>query len=740
MKRKKVMFYLCSVCLVGAIFAGCKWNSKQQSQKAQAEQTAAKEQETFGRYVEEDISMPTQNARFMVKNAEGALELYELCGGEKGDYCKRYVQKKDGSWDQKKVTWCENDNVIMQALAYAPDGTAYAVVEELGEKIYLVKRVDDETGEKVSLPELEQTDVRGYRGIDKHSNIKEFEGPYLPGCIQMEFLENGNLVLTAKTDVRVYDLETGTCVEKLNVSAENLINIPIAVNGNKIVLPTEKEDGYRVWDVEKKEEIGECKWSGNIHQTIPALDKDGSIFIVSKKGISHMQPGGSIEEQLIQADQMMIGDPNSDVIDWCLGDDHSCYILYDYETNSDLKQYFFNETVKKAVHHLQVYSLSKNEDVRQAVNFYNRRHQDVEITYTVGSDEKKDTDGITQMQQIKQSGADILVLDGCSVEELEEQDTLLDMRKIFEKELKDGTLQENIAAWYQKNDGSIYAMPIRYGVPLLCAQKEYQKAFATLDSLEKWLKKHPDRSLLDGGCYKEIDRLLLQLYSDEIFDENRGIRLEKCKQYLSVGKEIGARAKAEIDDQIYEERRAAASISYLSDWTGGNLEKAKKGEGAAFTEVDCTWDLFGVHPDRQEFVTTVKNLFVPRGVIGISAKTLEKEVAEDFVSYLFTDSIQKRKNNGYGLPMNQKAEQNMVDETAETNSNKDKESADEPVRAQVKAVFTLADQLKEPQRCESELMDVIYFESEAYYAGKQELEETAEKIVKNVTEWQKNKD
>ena len=742
MKRKKMVACLMGLCLVGGVLSGC---SAQKTGDVNVH--ASEEEGASGKYVEEDVKTPKNVQDIMIKNPDRALEVYGIGEGEDGGV-KGYVHQEDGSWKEKDMTWLGNQDTL-SAIAYAPDGTEYAVMLAK-DRMYLCRRVDDKTGEEVALPELEESDV------------EKMDGVFFPYELKMAFLKNGSLVLTGQKDIRVYDVTTGKRIDKIETQGTNVVSVPMAVNGNFLALPAKDGDGYVVWDEEKKKEIGTCRLTTKLDETKIVLDEEGNLYTLSKKGISHQQTGGSIEEQLMQGDNMTMGSPTNYVADWCIGEKKDFYVLYFDEAGKRMiKHYYFDKNASTKIEHtLNVYSLTENSVVRQAVNDFNKKQDGIEITYKTGAEDadssREDKIRALNTELLNQNGADILLLDNLPAEEFQKKGILMDLQSILGDKIKDGSIQKNIAACYQEKDGSIYSMPIRYGIPMMRANEEYQKAFASLDTLEKWLEKNPKKSVLGYGAYKGLNRLLLRMYYDEIFDEKGNIRADKCKQLLSVVKEIGNRGKAEEDDgELMEAMDKYTDEIYLSDWWGGDVLAAAEGTGAMISEINSKTAMsmmYATMRDQMNPIEPIKEEFVPRGIVAINTKTQDQETAKKFVEYLFSETAQEQEIAGYGLPMNQKAEQAMIKDTQESvpkdedcnlvtgyyeeNGEERVIESGDPIRSEVEEVFSIADELKEPQKGDDTVLDVFYEEAKLYYGGTQDLDQTIRGITQKIDTYQ----
>ena len=111
-------------------------------------------------------------------------------------------------------------------------------------------------------------------------------------------------------------------------------------------------------------------------------------------------------------------------------------------------------------------------------------------------------------------GPDILILDGISSETYAEQGMLEDLSGI----LKEAGLLDNIESAYTKEDGSIYEMPVKFGIPMIEGNKEDVQAVTDLASLADVLTKHKDEyGLTSENIYKLP--LLYSMYPQALLEK-----------------------------------------------------------------------------------------------------------------------------------------------------------------------------------------------------------------------------
>ena len=255
---------------------------------------------------------------------------------------------------------------------------------------------------------------------------------------------------------------------------------------------------------------------------------------------------------------------------------------------------------------------------------------------------------------------DILILDGISSETYAEQGMLEDLSGI----LKEAGLLDNIESAYTKEDGSIYEMPVKFGIPMIEGNKEDVQAVTDLASLADVLTKHKDEyGLTSENIYKLP--LLYSMYPQALLEKladnnsaawmkaNGTLDEEKIKGFLEQSERIYQAGKDAMDEL------KAAYPQAFDDSEQPVYERAGSisGETAVLLSRNCEFALgdifslldFAFVNSMAEIDTSLAyalwngqmaNCFIPVSRIGISSRASQKAAAEKFVEYLFSEEGQ----------------------------------------------------------------------------------------------------
>lgn len=762
MKFRKITAIALSLCIAAGIFSGCSGSGEKKKETGNTE--------TVGKYVEENIELPIEQNETplaLLKNANGELEVY-TCNDETEVYSK-YTSTDGKSWTQKDASWLSqiyHGSVL--SVAAGEDGNSYAVVGETVEapegeegneatesdgpiwnmKMHLLKQTGEGTAEEISIPELNEA-------------VDEGNPDFYSFGIGLMVMKNGNIVLTGNDDVKVYDASDGTLLHTFPYSKTSTDALgTVAVNGEKLALTDKANTGFTIWNVEQEKEEASASYGSDVRSGKIVLEENNEIYFLNEEGIHHMNPNGTLVETLVEGNSMTMGLPSVYIEGFVKGEKDDFYALYT-GNQTGIRHYYYDENAKTGSgKKLSIYSLEENDTVRQAVSIFQQKYPDVEITYKTGeadsSTTKADKIRVLNTELLNKSGADVLVLDDLPVDSFIEKGVLKDISDILNPLIEDGTLKKNLAECFQQTDGKIYSMPVKYGIPILLGKQEMVDSMESLDSLENWLDTHEGQKIISEASYEELTRVFVNMYYDELIDENGKLREDKLKQCISCVKKVGERYDAELENNYVSETGENMEDMDgfdISDWRAGNEIYVAEEEQVAVTELKSLTDMmapFTIMRDKNLPLTLNKGVFVPHGVVGINSASENTDLAEEFVKILFSDEVQSVDLMD-GFPMNQNVEELLKENGLDSPVGEDgpsvmieslggDEGEDEgyaytfgyPLKTEVEALLKKAEELKKPAQADSVLQDMIWEEAKAYYEGSQELEQTVQGITAKV--------
>ena len=197
------------------------------------------------------------------------------------------------------------------------------------------------------------------------------------------------------------------------------------------------------------------------------------ILYVSKKGIYVYNLGGSVVEQLLSEGYLTGISSKTELMDVETDADGNIYLAVsdrysDNPTGMLLKYGYDKEQEAVPGTELDIYMLKRDTHMEQMISLFQKEYPDISVTVQEGMTGE---DGVTATDAMKNlnteimsgEGPDVLLMDNLDAENYIERGMLEDISGIMEK----AGILENIQKAYEEEDGSIYCMPVRFGIPIL---------------------------------------------------------------------------------------------------------------------------------------------------------------------------------------------------------------------------------------------------------------------------------
>ena len=665
-----------------------------------------KRQESKGRYVEKEISLPNTSEipaglmwkdgklGFVLVTEEGLFQSYTYDGKE---------------WSEGKEETELNEEPLQQA-----DGLMNVF---LGRDGNLYRRSGDS-------PDMEV--LRD--GTKLLVNIKN-------SCV--ECFKDEEMVATIPT------VQIATPDQTLVSASDETIAV-IGEDGTSVVF-------YDGKTFEKKHTVS---MEQSLEECMLEPGKDGMWYVANQQGIHRITENGSIAETVMEGSNTYLGDAASMYLrGFVVGDSDEFYGLFSGEEGWKLMQYVFDENAPAmAKTELSIYSLTENDTVSRAISAFRKEHPDVEIEYTWAVDrfEVVSTDEIRSLntELLAGSGADILLLDGLSYKTYMEKGVLEDVTEVAKELEREGVLPYVIQNTAQK-DGKIYAIPARIHVPLIYGTEEEVKACESLDALQAYAEKNREKKLFGYTEFDQIGMTLFHLFYPELQEEDGSLDEEKlvkllqtvCQLYENGGlKEYNGYSEK---SKFYWLELKSYFMSNQEMTAPSYQEYVHMVETSGF---DSVRDIYYSSGNIQASIESIKNYYVPYTIAGINASSLHKKVAKEFIPYLFKEEIQK-KESYEGFTVSEKVLDQMPDYVETSEGKKDirkfvgldQNTREEyevkmgyPSKEETQKLVALIKNLDTPFYQEQIVTEMVLEELERLYCGKQSVEETAREICKKV--------
>ncbi len=628
---KRTAAFLLSAVLAAGLLSGC---GKGKTEEQNKENTSVK-----GRYVENDMELPIQEGEKilnMAKSKDGNPVLFSEAEDTK---VFRY-EYKEGNWEQTPLDWIGQlyggQNLRLQEIQETKEGAQIARSTDEEMLTHIAKSEDGQTGAEQSIPYLSQQGDNGYPAVTN---------------LQVDGAGNYWLSDMYQSKVVVIDASSMEVMQELNSvegSSSEQRMLFAAENGD---MAANTEDGViTVYDSGAAE-----KGTMKIDQQegIMMCGNEENWYIISGEGIMRMVLGNEVGEVILDGTMASMGSSLNRIAGFIKGQEDDFYVLYSQPKAStwSLMHYVYDaEAMAVPENTLRVFGLSENATVEDALLGFQKAHPDVKVEFlTSGKEEGITMDDIRTLntELLGGNGADVLLLDGLSAESYIEKGILADLTDLADELTAQETYLESILKSTAQKDGKIYGMPVKFSMPVIYGDENTKAALSSLDSLKSYLEEHPQASIFGIAQRDYIRDFLFQMYQDEVINKDGKVDQEKLADLLEIEVKIAANARAEIFDEdgsAQMDMGTAAKIFQQDMFSnGGSAAIINHPDSVATSKIASVTDMMTPYTLMRQMSLspdTLDGLYIPKGIIGINKDTKQKDIAEEFVKYLFSPEVQ----------------------------------------------------------------------------------------------------
>ncbi len=658
---KKILTWVCILAFITSL-AGC---SKDNNNKHDAISIDTNNEINVsvpitgeGSYVEHEVVQPEmqQGERtfgYRV-NSNHQYEIYTYVREIDKTCNKVYRYILDGDRYQKSsLEWAENAckelNAVPRHFGYSEDGNDY---------IIFIKNttVDGKTTQSCML--LTNEGTKGYRDIslpswkDGTNMMPNFSGSYI-NIVRVTKDQIMCFRDLSRRELQFYDLKSEKMVDydvRLDAGPGDVI-----LRNNVLYFSSYDETELKIFDMDQ----GTLK-------TIPfpssptfflskhiEVGPENEVLFLDEKGIKILKDEIGTWETLVDGSQNTMSTPSYSPLSLVAmpGSVTTYYVVYssDYEGMNDLVvKYEPNKdgaiTYEKE---LTICSLYENASIREAISHYRRKYPEIKMNYNVlmeGSHSLTEEDMIRTLntELLSGKGADIIIMDGLPLSDYIEKGVFMDISDIFTKSDGESILLKNIADCYTRN-GEIFCMPMRVILPYYAMHEDILSHTKTVKALAAYCN-GKELKLMEHYRFDKLARFFLISYSNEIFAADGQIDREGLSSFLSsidiIAKQIGSDAKANggyLEENDLNARLMDLYLGYPDVLMWENYTMLST--DTILSNYDYL-HLIAILNHIKGTFGPINGTFYPNGIVGINQKTKEPELARDFVSSLFAETMQ----------------------------------------------------------------------------------------------------
>lgn len=671
--KKIGAFLLAGICVFSMTFsmAGCKENKTEEGSsgetKASGESGMGNASDGGGAlgakgcYAESDLTTPAGLKKLtnLSRLKDNSLAILDMENG------MLYISKDEGkSWEEKELPVVsdlvkQGGELEILANAVAKDGSVFFGFKNWG----------DEGGDYSP----------HYYYMQKDGQAQELS--LSGGTIsQAVFAADGSLY-GADGEGAVYYVDTSNWSVRKLFRPDGVFDVVMGVCGDKVVVlgtdkayicgkdDSEADSSDEVLNAQIKKEI-ECGAS-----PIVAGGADDKVYLASMSGIYSHVPGGGVMERLADGALYTLGEPTRVPRAMLAEEDGSFLIGYE---DGLICSYDYDPDIPAVPERqLNVYSLRDNASIRSAVASFRKKHPDVYVKLETGMD---GADGVTANDAVKNlntrllanEGPDLIVLDGMPLDSYMDKGMLADISDVLSDIQGEEDYFTNLFSAYQK-EGAVYAVPLRFQIPVLTGEAEELSGLTNLKSLadkvEELQASGKNTVRMVGSNTAEELLKELQFTCGPAWVNDGVVDVEALKEYFTQAKRIyeadQKNLTAELKDAHSRAMQMGSGTSVEEMWknvwnrTFDILVKASCLGMGNMASLEAYPKTMAVLKELENGALTelpgqAENVFIPSGVTGIASGSKETELAKDFLRELLSTGIQS-KDTGDGLPVNKDA-------------------------------------------------------------------------------------
>ncbi len=607
------------------------------------------------------------------------------------------------------------------------------------------------------------------------------------------FIDEETLLVTdTETNIRIIDLTEGRVSAEISGEGEtHYLTVPM-----ESTIVTVTKDGAKIYSLEgeKLEEnqvvsqlfARQNSYLGGSNKgALLAADRDGTGFYYAESGgMYHYTGGGSVTEQLFEGSGNSMGSTDSNFRAMAVLSDSRFLIAYQTGSGAELKLYGISQSREAEDEdglsgELKVYILQENALLEQEINTICRSHPGLSVTLEVGTEGEntgmtaEDAQKVLNTEILAGVGPDVMLLDGLSVEKYGSSGMLTDLSALLEELTQEESFYENITGTFVREDGAVYGIPARFRIPVMLGDQQVLEGIRDLASLVETVRslkeENPGLPSVVGYYDEALLSYLFDFCASAWTDGDSGLDEAGLREFLEAAKEIQEIQKEGVDEQTIRELADREDCQYgyadeeLSKYFDIILFQEEAMSFYLSKSLNFTSGLLDFQEDYPSLVLESargqsSNVFLPREILGINAKSDKGELAAAFIKEMLSLDVQisfTLEDTAY--PVNRQAFENMGQSVLDQLQSGAEESPDgaaasvegdseagqtagpDPVDAQVeryRAGFARMDEMAAGlEVCgvtDSTIRSVVITQAQSYLSGETSLEDSVTAILQRI--------
>lgn len=577
-----------------------------------------------GCYVEEKLKNPINVDLFELnRNYDGRI----LGGFYQEGSIIIYTLEADGTWKELNKVRIPLFKDILYIDGGISEESVYMLEVLPDGKLQVEEYFDDGTVSKVVL-----SDEATYPDIEGASTILK--------------AKNGDYLIQKAWDGELVSID-GKTGQLKNTFSKCILSFNIV--GDQVVFNTNwDEPMIYTCNIESGEKISSVAYEALSNTNCVDADQEG-MYLFNSKGIQYINASGEVWQEIVSADRNKLADATKSISQaFALSSD--CFIVI--FNDGQIIKYQYDANAEDIINaEITVAMDSEHRIITKALAIYQEEHKDVKINIEYYADQNGVHEETLNTQLLAGGGPDLLILDDLPIDTYMEKGLLVDLSDIAKSYSEAEGSYSNIINTFSL-DGQVYAIPIRFQVPMIWGKSEVVNNAHNLEELAAYKKAHPDEVLFSKNMY-QMAAQFYPISAPLLKDEKGKVNRAKVKSYLECLEMVSEDRESMIiqNEQISME---PPKYSELFDYVQGkaNTFMLSPRNIGDIGEVDAILDAREEKGDVVPLEVDGQIVYTVSGIMGINSNSKHQDIVKEIIQTALGKEVQ-REINYEGLPLNE---------------------------------------------------------------------------------------
>ena len=605
--KKRWIRFVSGLAVLGCIMTGC-GNTKVGGNK------------TKGKYVEQKIEVPDCWIRGMSQDKDGNIHMAITEGEEL--VIKVLTLGEDYTWKEEKKIEQLSQNELNMIMGVDIDDVGLNCICCNDKNEIVVKEISY-SGEIKEIPLI----------LDGNKYEMAVDSYY-----SLEKANNGDYIIQDQWGgpVRSFDGKTG---EMKNVFSQG--GLSYYVLDNTVVINSTWDSAIvGIYDIETGNQIGSVGYEPQSNSNV-IVDDNKAVYLFNSKGIQSIKKETTTWENVVEPDNNYFSQGTMQIEKAFMLPDESLLMWAWGSQEMELLRYYYDPEARNTYdNEITIFMTYDMDPIKKAASIYGRQHPETKINIQrVDQDMSfgEYIDGLNT-ELLSGGGPDMLILDGLPIETYIEKGILIDINDIGQQYIDEKQGYVDIVNTYKQND-KLYAIPLRFTVPMLWGKSEVLKEGASLEKLAAYKKAHPDEVVFN----KDMFGLANQLYSfiePALLNEKGEYDRDKVASYIKLLEEIGEKTQPEAEyETVVCEPPKYGEMLDVADGKADVYLLAPRNVGD-IGYADAVLDARG-EGTVAPLEINGKVVYEPKVIMGINANSKQQEIVKEIIKIALSDEVQQ---------------------------------------------------------------------------------------------------